>query len=551
MEQLSSIPIWMTEDGYKMFSDKYLYDCVGPKEQWERISSVLSSHTPYPEFWADKFFDIMYRGAYSCSTPCLANTGTNRGLPVSCSGNYIGDSVYEFFDARLENALLSKHGHGTSSFLGDIRPRGSVISTGGVASGVITEMVAQRAIAQEISQGYTRRGSWAGYLPIEHKDFWELWNFLNKYPDDTNIGWNISDNFIDGIKNGNKEYDLRWQSVLYLRAKYGRGYLFFPDKVNRRRPEWMKRAGAVVHASNLCTEITLPSSNKYTFSCVLGAINLCCDKLSLEDDVFTATVLLDCLVSEYLLLIKNKPGFGKIYQFTKDFRAIGLGVMGFHSFVQKKEQPLDSFQTHLTNKKLFRTINDSSKKASEYLARKLGVSDYMWENGAGLVRNSHRIAMMPTVSTSEIMGGWSEGINPMITNVASKTLANGERFYVNPVFNDFLSSCSLKEDTAVVLSRIAKNGGSVKDECWMTGQQKRLFRTAFEYSQRDLLRLASGRQEFICQAQSINLHFSKNEKESVISDMHRDAALDENILSLYYMRSADSEAVGDVCELCQ
>lgn len=545
-------PDWMSTDGWNLFKDKYLFGCDTTFDQWRRIAVVLARHSPDPDYWVGKFYENMASGKFSPSTPCLANTGTNRGLPVSCSGNYVGDSILDFFNARKENALLAKYGHGTSSFLGDIRPRGSKISNGGTASGSITELIAQRGIAQEISQGMTRRGSWAGYIPIDHGDFYEWWNFLSKYPDDTNIGWNVGDEFVHRLQMGEEEANKRWMLVLYLRAKYGRGYIFFPDKVARRAPEWMKNSGYRVHASNLCTEITLPSSDKYTFSCVLGSINLPLidSQRGLSGVVFDSIVLLDCLVSEYLELIENKEGFDKIYEFTKDFRALGLGVIGFHSLLQMEGVNLDSMNAHYKNIMIFRTIKESSDEATKFLAEKLGTPELMKNLGSGPIRNSHRTAMMPTVSTSEIMGGWSEGINPMITNVASKTLTNGERLYVNPVLKTYLESEGLY--TEENCTKIGKNMGSLKGLGIVSEEYEKLFRTAFEYSQKDLLRLASTRQPFICQAQSINLHFSKSEKENVISDIHRDAVLDESCLSLYYMRSSDGEPVGNIpCELCQ
>lgn len=545
---IEGVPYWMTKDGYKLFTDKYLYDAKTPKEQYERIARTLSRHTLNPDYWVNEFFDIMWRGAFSCSTPCLANAGTSRGLPVSCTGNYVEDSVLGFFNSRRENALLSKYGHGTSSYLGDIRKRGSPISVGGEASGSITELVANRSIAQEISQGMTRRGSWAGYLPIDHGDFWEWWNFLHKFPDDTNIGWSISDGFIERLKSGCSEADSRWKGVMYLRALYGRGYMFYPDKVGRRAPDWMKEAGYRVHASNLCTEITLPSNETMTFSCVLGSINLMCGALNLSMDVFTATVMLDCLVSEYLILIKDMPGMEKVYNFTEKFRALGLGVIGLHSYFQSKSIRLDSLQAGWKNVEIFSIMEGRSEDASLYLR-----NCHYSENTYGRpLRNSHRLAMMPTVSTSEIMGGYSEGINPMIANVFSKTLANGDRFYINPVFREFMEDRVKDERERQVIYRgVSADNGSVMGVKCMTPAEKLNFRTAFEIPQRAVLRLASQRQPYICQGQSINLHFSNKESEEVISDIHRDASLDENILSLYYMRTAGSPPIGDDCEVCQ
>lgn len=246
-------PEWYTTAGYSLFEQRYRYEASGFKEQAQRIAKTAAKHLgKYAEEYEQKFFDLIWKGWLSCSTPVLSNMGTTRGMPVSCEGGYVEDSVDGFYTALHEQAVLSKHGFGTSVYLGDIRPRGSSIRGGGKTSGVMPVLKNFVQMSRDVSQGSSRRGAIASYLPIEHGDFWEVVEYLEHEPDDLNIGWNISDDFVKRLEEGDEDAIKRFKRVLRVKMVTGRGYFFFPDKVNRKRPEAYVKNNLDVLASNLC-----------------------------------------------------------------------------------------------------------------------------------------------------------------------------------------------------------------------------------------------------------------------------------------------------------
>ncbi len=321
LQEEGLLPEWYTTAGYQLFKSKYLW-ADNPRIQYETIANTLAAHTDAPTQWAEKFFALLWNGWLSPSTPVLANTGTTRGQPVSCSGGYIDDSIDGFYSARREAALLTKHGFGTSGYLGDIRSRGEPISSGGKASGVLPVLRGFVQDSRDVSQGGVRRGSWAGYLPIDHNDFDEVATLLEKEPDDLNVGWNISDSFIASLGAGDTDARRRFARALKTKLVTGKGYFFFPDKANRKLPKYYP---IPVKASNLCSEIILPSDEQHTFTCVLSSMNVAkYDEWKDTDAVFDATVFLDCVASEFIHRAKDIPGLENAVRFTERARALGL-----------------------------------------------------------------------------------------------------------------------------------------------------------------------------------------------------------------------------------
>lgn len=252
LQEQGLAPAHWSTGAYQLFKEKYLYQADNPKEQYERIARTLAAHTPNPNVWKEKFFDLMWKGWLSPSTPILANCGTSRGLPVSCAGSYVGDSISDIYSAKHETAMLTKMGFGTAGYLGDIRPRGSDISVGGKSMGVLPVLEGFQKDMEYVSQGSARRGSWAGYLPIDHGDFYEVCNYLETEPDGNNIGWCVSDEFIEKLQNGDSEALERYQTALRTKMVTGKGYFFFNDKANRKRPEWYVDKGLDIKAPQLC-----------------------------------------------------------------------------------------------------------------------------------------------------------------------------------------------------------------------------------------------------------------------------------------------------------
>lgn len=250
------VPGWVTTPAWQALKSKYLTDEEPDLlTRFGTIARTASWHMRYdgdPEYWEDKFFELLWNGWLACSTPVLANMGTDKGCPVSCSGSYIGDSVYDFYGNRLESAILSQQGFGTSGYLGDIRERGTPISRGGKADGILPVLKGHIQMSRDISQGSTRRGAWAGYIPITHGDFWEIADYTLNNPDDCNIGWNVDREFIGRLDSGDLDAVARYQRALKLKMVTGKGYFFFPDKVNALSPPWYREQGLDVKASNLC-----------------------------------------------------------------------------------------------------------------------------------------------------------------------------------------------------------------------------------------------------------------------------------------------------------
>lgn len=553
LQAQGQVPDWYSSQGYQLFKEKYQW-AETPRKQYEAIASTAAGWLKYSK-WEDEaydqFFNLLWNGWLSPSTPILANMGTDRGLPVSCSGGYIHDSIDGFYTARRETAILTKYGFGTSGYLGDIRSRGSNISIGGKASGVLPVFKGFVRDMQEVSQGNTRRGAFAGYLPIDHGDFDELCDLLHTSDDDLNVGWIVSDKDIQLLEEKDPEMLRRYQKALKVKMITGKGYFFFVDKANRHRPECYKELNLDIKASQLCTEIMLHSSPDLTYTCVLSSMNLakydewgnskpCGD----TDAVFWATLFLDCVAEEFIWKAKDIPGLEKAVEFTKKGRALGLGVCGLHTLFQQKGIAFDSLEAQFLNSSIFSKLAEETDKASKELADVLGYPEW-----CDYRRNTHTMAIAPTKSTALIMGGVSEGINLDPAMVYTQATSAGEVERINPVLLNLMKERNVYNEETI--NRIAENYGSVQNESWLSDDEKRVFKTAFEIDQRVIIRLASQRQKYIDQGQSINLFFSADADEQHISQVHKEAFLNEDILSLYYVYSTKQNVAPRECDVCQ
>lgn len=544
------MPDWWTTGGWQLFKEKYLYQAENPYEQYMRIARTLAAHTKDPELWSRKFFDVMWKGWLSPSTPVLANTGTTRGMPVSCAGSYIDDSIYGIYRNKQETAMLTKYGFGTSSYLGDVRPRGSEIFGGGKSSGILPIIEGFQKDMEYVSQGTARRGSWAGYVPIDHGDFYEVVTYLEQNPDGNNIGWNVSNEFLDKLQARDPEALHRYAKVLKTKMVTGKGYFFFPDKVNAKRPKWYVDQNLDVKAAQLCNEITLHSSIDYTYTCVLASMNVVhYHQWKDTDAVQVGIVFLDCVAQEFIERAKNIRGLERAVAFTKKSRALGLGVCGLHSLFQQEMMPFESFEAHMLNQEIFRHIREQAEIATKQIAEWWGEPE--WCKGYGRA-NSHLLAVAPTKSTALIMGGVSEGINPDTAMVFTQRTAGGEVDRVNPYLLKLMKQKGVYTKKHVEEVRDAM--GSVQRVDWLTDDEKAVFKTAFEINQHAIIRMAAARGKYLDQWQSLNLFFSAGEDESYINDVHREAFLNPDILGLYYVYSmAGVQASNDKneCVACQ
>lgn len=549
LQEKGSIPPFYTTGAWQMFKAKYAVP--GEDHVRGRMKTIARTLAQYMEGkedeWEEKFFNLMWNGWLSPATPVLANVGTDRGMPISCSGGYVGDSVDSFYKALHEQAILSKYGFGCSGYFGDIRQRGAAISGGGQASGVVPVIEDFAIMAAKISQGSNRRGSTASYLPIDHADFDELIDLLEHQPDGLNIGWNVSDGFIAKLLTGDAEAERRFSRALYVKMVTGKGYFFFVDKANRARPQMYKDLGLDIKATNLCSEIMLHSSEALSFSCVLSSMNLYrYDEWKDTDAIFDATVFLDCVVEDFIKKSEGISGLEKVRNFTIKGRAIGLGVLGFSSYLQKNRIPFEAFEAHMLNNKIFKQLHDESLRASKWLAEELGEPE--WCKGYG-VRHTHRTALAPTKSTSLLQGGVSESVFPDPGMVFEQSSAAGGVSRITPEFYKLMKERGKYNQET--LDSIIKNVGSVQHLDWLSDEEKMVFRTAFEVSQDTILRYASMRQKWLCQGQSLNFFFSEDGDEVRISETLSKAFLDPNILSIYYFYSRSGVIVSGECVACE
>lgn len=352
-------------------------------------------------------------------------------------------------------------------------------------------------------------------------------------PDGLNVGWNIHDEFIEKLNNKQPEAIRRYQKALKVKMITGKGYFFFVDKANRARPKCYKENDLDIKASNLCTEIMLHSSEEYTFTCVLSSMNV--SKLGewdATDAVYWATIFLDCVAEEFIQKAKNIPGLEKAVAFTEKGRALGLGQCGLHTYLQSRMIPMESLEAVWSSNLIADYIMHEATIASADMASRLGVPEWCKNTGR---RNTHLIAIAPTKSTALIMGGISEGINPDPAMVYTQTTAAGELLRVNPVLLNLMKERGVYDNEHI--QEIEDAFGSVQGVDWLTDTEKQVFKTAFEMDQHALVRLTAARQQYVDQGQSLNLFFSADTSEEYISEVHKRAFENENILSLYYCYS--------------
>lgn len=544
------VPQWYSTAGFQMFKDKYEYQTEGRSVhgQFERIARTAASHlkdTPEAE---SQFFNLLWNGWLSPSTPVLANMGTNRGMPVSCSGTIVDDSVDGFYKNLHEVAMLTKNGFGTATDLSNIRPRGAKISVGGKASGVLPIIKEHVSAMRNIAQGTARRGAWACYLNIEHGDVDELIDHAMSEPDDLNIGWVINQSFIDRLNSDDAKALNRFQRVMKLKMITGKGYFFFVDKANNNRPLMYEDKGLFINNSQLCSEIMLFNDHEHTYTCVLSSMNAAkYDEWKDTDAAYWATIFLDCVAEEFIQRAKGKSGLEKAVLFTEKSRALGLGLCGIHTLFMQKAFPFESFDAHILSQEISALIMKQATRATKEMAVKLGEPE--WCEGYG-VRNTHLIAIAPTKSTALLMGGVSEGINPDPAMSYTQMTAAGEVDRLNPVLLDLMKSKGVYSKKHV--QEITDKQGSVQHVGWLTAEEKEVFKTAFEINQKAVLRLASARSQYIDQWQSLNLFFAADEDPAWIAEVHQEAFADPNILALYYIYTqAGVQASKSECEACQ
>ena len=527
---------WLNADSRLFLERGYLLEGTTPEARIRAIADHAADILQDKEF-ADKFYRYMARGYFSLSSPVWSNFGLSRGLPISCFGSYIGDSIYDILKTTAEVGMMSKIGGGTSAYFGDIRPRGSAISNNGKSDGSFNFSKLFDTIIDVISQGTSRKGQFAGYIDIDHGDI-EEWLEIHSEGNPIQLmyyGVCISHDWLKAMKAGDADKRRIWAKVLQRRAESGIPYLFFKDNANAGRPEVYKTLDLPVYASNLCTEIMLPASEEESFVCCLSSMNLLhYDEWKDTDAVETLTRFLDAVMSEFIDKSASVPFLERAHRFAKRHRALGLGVLGWHSYLQAHRIPFDSFAAMQKNNEIFKLLHEKTLAASKALAAQFGEPEILKGYGR---RNTTLMSIAPTKSSSFILGGVSPSVEPFKSNYHIKDLAKIKTTYKNPYLIELLREKGLDNDKT--WESILLNDGSVQHLDGLTEQEKDVFKTFSEISQLAVIQQAAQRQQYIDQGQSINVMIHPDTPTKDVNQLYLTAA-ELGLKSLYYQHSINA-----------
>ena len=526
---------WLNKDSRKFLQRGYLLEGETAEGRILDIAKKAEEYLKLDGF-ATKFVEYMHKGFYSLSSPIWSNFGRYRGLPISCFGSYIPDDMSAILTKISEVGTMSKVGGGTSAYFGDVRHRGAAISSGGASVGIHPCLSMFDSLTNYVSQSNVRRGSFAAYLPIDHKDIEEFLRIRGEGDpiQDLSIGVTVSDEFMEGLLAGDKDKRAVWGKVIKKRYESGYPYIFFSDTVNNNAPQVYKDKNKRINASNLCTEIFLSTDDDESFVCDLSSLNLAkWDEIIETDAIETLTFFLDAVMSEFIEKTEGIKHMEAPLKFAKEQRALGIGVLGWHSYLQQKMIGFESLQAKMENSSIWKTIQERTIKASQEMAKLYGEPELM--KGYGL-RNSTLCAIAPTTSSSFILGQVSPSIEPLNSNYFVKDLAKGKFTYKNPELEKLLETYG-RNDYDTWRSILVK-GGSVQHLSFLSEQAKEVFKTFGEISQKEILIQASQRQKYIDQGQSLNMMIPPKTPPKEVNELLI-FAWENGIKSLYYQRSAN------------
>jgi ribonucleoside-diphosphate reductase alpha chain len=561
-------PEWGNTDVYcKTISKGYLLPGETPRDAYWRAANAAAKRLYKPEL-AEKFFEYIWNNWLGLATPVLANMGTDRGLPISCFGIDVADSVHDIGAKNLEMMMLAKHGGGVGIGVNMLRPSGSPISnSNGTTDGVVPFCKIYDSTILATSQGNVRRGAASVNLNIEHGDFWDWIEIREPKGDVNRQSLNlhqavvVSDKFMRKLEDGDDEARKRWSKVIQKRKATGEPYIMYRGNVNKQNPEPYKHNGLKVYMTNICSEITLHTDESHSFVCCLSSLNLAkYEEWKDTDLVYYSTFFLDGVLEEFIQKAKNMKGFENSVRSAEKGRALGLGVLGWHTYLQQRGVPFEGLQAQLETRKIFSHIKMESDRASRDMARIYG--EPLWCRGFG-VRNTHLRAIAPTVSNSKLSGNVSAGIEPWAANVFTEQSAKGTFIRKNPTLERLLKK--IGANTKEVWDQILADGGSVQEvaalEPWFYQRGKLVhqdelddmidsvpvkdvFKTFKEINQLDLVIQAGLRQQYIDQAVSLNLAFPSEATPKWINQVHMEAWR-QGVKTLYYMRT-ESVLRGDI-----
>ena len=547
-------PEWADADVYKKtITGGYLFNGETPRQAYKRVADTVAMRLKKPEM-ADKFFEYIWNGWLCLASPVLSNTGTERGLPISCFGIDVADSIYDIGKKNLEMMLLAKHGGGVGIGINQIRPAGSEITMNGTSDGIVPFCKVYDSSILATNQGSVRRGAASVNLNIEHAD-WEDWLEIREPKGDVNrqsLNLHqctiIGDKFMRKLAAGDKVARRKWGKLLQKRKATGEPYVMFKGNVNKQNPSMYKDNALKVFMTNICSEIVLHTDENHSFVCCLSSLNLAkYSEWKNTNLIYDSIWFLDGVLEEFIQKAKNRRGFENAVRFAEKGRALGLGVLGWHTYLQQKGYPFEGLLAQHETRRIFSQIKIESERASMALAETYG--EPLWCVGTGF-RNTHLRAIAPTVSNSKLAGNISPGIEPWAANVFTDQSAKGTFIRKNPTLVNELKKKKLNTDK--IWNKILADGGSVQDikelDKVTVGEHdvpiKDVYKTFKEINQLELVNQAGIRQQYVDQAVSLNLAFPAQADPKFINKVHLEA-WKKGIKTLYYMRT-ESVLRGDI-----
>ena len=541
-------PEWGDTEVYKKtIAGGYLLGSESPKDAYERVCNTVAKRLDKPEL-AKTFYEYIWNGWLCLASPVLSNTGTDRGLPISCFGIDVADSIIDIGEKNLEMMLLAKHGGGVGIGINQIRPAGAKIKGNGTSDGVVPFCKIYDSTILATNQGSVRRGAASVNINIEHPDF-EEWIEIREPKGDVNrqsLNLHqcavVGDKFMRRLEQGDAEARKRWGKLLQKRKATGEPYVLFKGNTNKNNPTAYKQNALKVHMTNICSEITLHTDENHSFICCLSSLNLAkYDEWKNTNIIHDAIWFLDGVLEEFIQKAKYRKGFENSVRSAEKGRALGLGVLGWHTYLQERGLPFEGLLAQYETRKIFSQIKIESERASMALAETYG--EPLWCVGTGF-RNTHLRAIAPTVSNSKLSGNVSPGIEPWAANIFTEQSAKGTFIRKNPTLESILEKQKL--NTKEIWDKILADGGSVQDIEGLSEDTKEVFKTFKELNQLELVRQAGIRQQYIDQSVSLNLAFPSEATPKWINKVHMDA-WHKGIKTLYYMRT-ESVLRGDIAK---
>ena len=524
---------WLNHESEQILNRGYLLKGETVEGAIDRITTAACKRLYKPEL-KEKFTEIIENGWMSLSSPIWANMGTERGLPISCFNVHVPDYIEGITHKLGEVIMQTKIGGGTSGYFGELRARGSTVTDNGRSSGAVSFMKLFDTAMDTISQGGVRRGAFAAYLDIDHEDILEFLSIKNIGNPIQNLfyGVCVPDYWMQEMIDGDMEKRNIWAKVLESRQQKGLPYIFYTDNVNRNKPQVYKDLNLKINASNLCSEIMLPSTEEESFICCLSSMNLeLYEEWKDTDAVKYAIYFLDAVLQEFIVKTENNYYLASANRFAKRHRSLGLGVLGWHSYLQKNMIPFEGMKAKQLTSEIFKNIQSKAEEATIELAEIYGEPEILQDYGR---RNTTLLAIAPTTSSSAILGQTSPGIEPFSSNYYKAGLSKGNFMRKNKYLKKLLEEKGLdNEDT---WRSIMLNQGSVQHLNELTQEEKDVFKTFKEISQLEIIQQASIRQKFVDQSQSLNLNIPSALSIKEVNQLMIEA-WKLGVKTLYYQRS--------------